>query len=87
MSGTILLVNLSPTRDTTHLKVGTVAEEYFATLQEIGTKWGDQRHEPNNGLLFIGKVLLNAGFDVKYLDLNVLEYYARSNGNNQYQHR
>ena len=39
----------------------------------MGTEGGDQRHEPNNGLLSIGATLKKRGFIVEYLDLNAIE--------------
>ncbi|MFC1941547.1 cobalamin-dependent protein [Chloroflexota bacterium] len=69
----VLLINVSPARDTISPGIDKRAIEYFRSRDVIGVEGGDQRHEPNNGLLFIGNALLKGKFGVEYLDINAKE--------------
>ena len=69
----VLLINPNPTRETIEPFIDERIRKYHSVKEGIGTEDGDQRHEPNNGLLSIGSTLLKKGFDVQYLDLNAIE--------------
>lgn len=69
----ILLINPNPTRYDLIYQSNELVEKYFQTREQIGSELGDQRIEPNNGLLSIGGELLKLGYKVRYLDLNAIE--------------
>ena len=71
--GNILLVNPNPTRYDVVYGQNELIQEYFQLREQVGIELGDQRAEPNNGLLSIGRGLLRSGYSVRYLDLNAIE--------------
>ena len=69
----VLLINVHPTRESITPDIDQRIIDYHQVKESVGTEKGDQRHEPNNGLLHIGAVLLKEKYDVEYLDLNARE--------------
>jgi len=60
----ILLINPNPTRYGESPVIDPVVKKYFIAKEKIGAEMGDQRTEPNNGLLSIGRQLLRSGISV-----------------------
>ena len=61
----ILLINVNPTRDSVIPNIDKRIIDYHKIKELVGTEGGDQRHEPNNGLLSIGASLLKRKFVVE----------------------
>ena len=49
-----------------------VAEDFFQTLNTMAPCLGDNMYEPSGGLLILGRLLLDQGYHVTYLDLNAI---------------
>jgi radical SAM superfamily enzyme YgiQ (UPF0313 family) len=77
----LLLINVNPSRDSEEFVADKRVIEYHKAKNTIGVERGDQRQEPNNGLLSIGSMLIKSGYEVKYLDLNAQEvrYFHEKN--------
>ena len=77
----IVLINPNPTRNSVYPVIDDTIIRYHQMKDAIGTERGDQRHEPNNGLLSIGAILIKEKYETEYLDLNALEinYFRKTN--------
>ncbi len=68
-----MLLNINPTRDLIIPDIDKRVIEYHKVKNAISLEKGDQRNEPNNGLLSIGASLLRCKHEVEYFDLNAKE--------------